>query len=95
MKIYIDADFKCHTAAGDGLTEVETDVFDGKCEAYIAGYRFVPPGEMWEREDGTVISNGMLAPWQNSRALDEAQSEYEQEQLADMRAALTVLGVEP
>lgn len=97
MKLYIDTDYKVHTVAGDGLTEIETDVFDGKCAAYIEGYRFIPPDETWEREDGTVISNGMLAPWQDSRALDEAQSEYEQEQLVQYESALseieTALGV--
>ena len=97
MKLYIDADYKVHTAAGDGLTERETDVFDGKCAAYIEGFRYVPPGGTWEREDGTVISNGMLAPWQDSRALDAAQREYERQQLAQYESALseieTALGV--
>lgn len=88
MKLYIDADYKVHTVAGDGLTEIETDVFDGKCATYIEGFRYVPPGEIWEREDGTVISNGMLAPWKNIQVLEAAQREYEQMQLADMRAAL-------
>lgn len=45
MMIYINTDFKCHTVAGDGMTAVETTAFDGKCVAYIEGYRFVPAGE--------------------------------------------------
>lgn len=88
MKLYIDADYKMHTAAGDGLTAIETDVFDGKCAAYIEGFRYVPPGGTWERGDGTVISNGMLAPWENIQVLEAAQREYEREQYEDMRAAL-------
>ena len=88
MKLYIDADYKVHTAAGDGLTEIETDVFDGKCAAYIEGFRYVPPGGTWERGDGTVISNGMLAPWKNIQVLEAAQREYERGLLADMQAAL-------
>lgn len=31
MTIYIDSDYKCHVSHGDGLTAVETDAFDGKC----------------------------------------------------------------
>ena len=50
MTIYIDADFKCHTVAGDGLTAVETTAFDGKFAAFIEGYRFVPDGSTWVRE---------------------------------------------
>lgn len=88
MELYIDADYKVHTAARDGLTEIETDVFDGKCAAYIKGFRYVPPGSTWERGDGTVISNGMLAPWENIQVLEAAQREYEREQYEDMRAAL-------
>ena len=89
MKLYIDADYKVHTAAGDGLTEIETDVFDGKCAAYIEGFRYVPPGGTWERGDGTVISNGMLAPWENIQVLEAAQREYERQQLAQYESALT------
>ena len=89
MKLYIDADYKVHTAAGDGLTEIETDVFDGKCAAYIEGFRYVPPGGTWERGDGTVISNGMLAPWENIQVLEAAQREYERQQIAQYESALT------
>lgn len=89
MKLYIDTDYKVHTVAGDGLTGIETDVFDGKCAAYIEGFRYVPPGGTWERGDGTVISNGMLAPWENIQVLEAAQREYEQTQLAQYESALT------
>ena len=88
MKLYIDTDYKVHTAAGDGLTAVETDVFDGKCAADMEGSRYVPPGGTWERGDGTAIPNGMLAPWKNIQVLEAAQREYEREQYEDMRAAL-------
>ena len=73
MKLYIDDDYKVYTVARDGLTEIETDVFDGKCAAYIEGFRYVPPGSTWERGDGTVISNGMLAPRENIQILEAAQ----------------------
>ena len=99
--IYIDSDFKCHTSDPDGtLTAVETDFFDGKCAAYIEGYRFVPSGSVWTRPDGVVFHGEMVAPWKDWRELDDAQREYEREQyaamaaeLADTKSALEILGV--
>ena len=98
--VYIDAEFKCHTSGDGVMTAVETDIFDGKCDAYIEGYRFVPSGSTWERSDGTVFEGEMVAPWEPWDPLDAAQREYERQQLADMeaeladaRAALEMLGV--
>ncbi|MCI7728004.1 MAG: hypothetical protein MSH58_12885 [Clostridiales bacterium] len=95
MKIYIDSKFKCHTSPGDGLTAVETDAFEGKCQQYIEGYRFVPAGESWTREDGQVFTGEMVAPWRPYEILTEFQAIYEEEQVkqADMAAALDILGV--
>lgn len=89
MTIYIDADFKCHTVAGDGLTAVETTAFDGKCAAFIEGYRFVPDGSTWVREDGTVFSGEMVAPWKPWEELDAVQREYEREQYNDLITKLS------
>lgn len=86
MIIYIDADYKCHTAPGSGLTAVETTVFDGKCAAYIAGYRFVPSGSTWVRSDGVIFQGEMIAPWKPWDELDAAQREYEREQYAAVTA---------
>lgn len=80
MTIYIDNDYKCHTSPGEGLTAVETDAFDGKCSRYIEGYRFVPAGESWTREDGQVFTGEMVAPWRDYEILAELQSIYEEEQ---------------
>lgn len=95
MTIYIDSDCKCHTSPGDGLTAVETDAFEGKCSRYIEGYRFVPAGESWTREDGQVFTGEMVAPWRDSTILEEFQAIYDAElaKQADMAAALEVLGV--
>lgn len=104
MMIYINTDFKCHTVAGDGMTAVETTAFDGKCTAYIEGYRFVPAGKTWTREDGAVFSGEMVAPWKDWEELDKIQREYERThfqelttQNAEYEAALseieTALGV--
>lgn len=86
MTIYIDSDFKCHATTADGLTAVETDYFDGKCPAYIEGYRFVPAGASWTRPDGVVFQGEMVSPWKPWRELDSAQRAYEQEQLENLTA---------
>lgn len=86
MTIYIDTDYKCHTAPGIGLTAVETDTFTGKCPAYIEGYRFVPDGSTWVRSDGVIFHGEMIAPWKPWDELDAAQREYEREQYAAVTA---------
>lgn len=91
--IYIDSEFKCHLTDGEGLTAVETEFFDGKCDAFVEGYRLVPAGESWTREDGAVFSGEMIAPWKPYAQLDSAQREYERQLLAEYTAALTELGV--
>ena len=95
MTIYIDSDYKCHTSPGEGQTAIETDAFDGKCSQYIEGYRFVPAGQSWTREDGQVFHGEMTAPWRDSTILEEFQAIYDAElaKQADMAAALDVLGV--
>ena len=80
MQIYIDNDYKCHTTPGEGLTAVETDLFDGKCRQFIEGYRFVPAGCTWVREDGEVFTGKMVAPWRDYALLAELQALYEEEQ---------------
>ena len=84
MTIYIDSDYKCHTSPADGLTAVETDTFDGKCRQYIEGYRFVPAGESWTREDGHTFTGEMIAPWRDYAILAELQAIYEEEQAKAM-----------
>ena len=80
MKIYIDSDYKCHISLADGLTAVETDAFEDKCSRYIQGYRFVPAGESWTREDGHTFTGEMIAPWRDYAILAEFQAIYEEEQ---------------
>ena len=80
MTIYIDSDYKCHTSPADGLTAVETDAFEDKCRRYIQGYRFVPAGESWTREDGHTFTGEMIAPWRDYAILAELQAIYEEEQ---------------
>lgn len=84
--IYIDSEFKCHISNDGTLIAVETAAFDDKCDAYIEGYRFVPGGKTWIREDGVEFSGEMIAPWKPWDELDEAQREYEREQYAAVTA---------
>ena len=86
MTIYIDYDYKCHVTDDGTITAVETDFFDGKCPAYIEGYRFVPDGETWVREDGVAFRGEMIAPWKPWGELDDAQREYERQRVSEMAA---------
>ena len=80
MTIYIDSDYKCHASPDDGLTAIETDVFNGKCKQFIEGYRFVPAGCTWTREDGQVFTGEMIAPWRDYTILSELQEVAQEEQ---------------
>lgn len=88
MTIYLDNAYKCHIRSRDGYRQVESMHFDGKCDTYIEGYRFVPEGERWVREDGVVFSGEMVSPWKPWQELDEAQREYERQLVAEYEAAL-------
>lgn len=95
MKIYIDSEFKCHTSNPDGtFREVETDFFEGKCDTFIEGYRFVPAGETWVRSDGKVFRGEMIAPWRPYSELDAAQREHERQLIAIYEKSLETVGVE-
>lgn len=83
--IYIDSDFKCHITDDGTMTAVETDFFDGKCDAFVEGYRFVPAGESWTRSDGEVFHGEMIAPWKDYAELDNAQREYERQLLKELQ----------
>ena len=95
--IYIDADFKCHASDDGTMTAVEMDFFDGKCTAFMEGYRYVPPGTVWTRDDGVSFSGEMVAPWRDYAVLAACQRQYEADQAeaSDMRAALEILEVTP
>ena len=97
MIIYLDKDFKCHTRNDVALIPVTTAAFDGKCRRYIEGYRYIPDGESWTREDGQIFAGEMIAPAEDSRILEAAQAAYEEAKAenADALAALEVLGVSP
>lgn len=84
--IYIDSSFKCHTVNDGTMTAVDTDFFDGKCDAYVEGYRYVPEGETWTREDGAVFTGEMITPWKDYTILAAYQEQHEATQ-AELAAA--------
>lgn len=84
--IYIDSDFKCHASNSGDLTAVDTSFFDGKCLTFIEGYRFVPAGDIWMREDGATFAGEMAAPWKPYNEIAAAQAQYEID-MAELAAA--------
>lgn len=86
MTIYIDNDYKCSLSDDGTMREFNVPFFDGKCAAFIEGYRYVPSGESWTRADGEIFAGQMIAPWKSYDQLYKAQLEYELEQY---KAALT------
>ena len=77
--IYLNREFQCSvTEKTDTVQSIETDVFDGKCNAFVEGYRLVPQGHQWTREDGVVFEGEMIAPFKDSTQLEMVQSLYEQ-----------------
>lgn len=93
MKIFIDSDYKCHVTDDGTRMPVETNFFAGKCQTFVEGYRFVPDGHTWTREDGKVFRGEMVAPWKDYQELDAAQRIYERQLLAEYAEALKVLEV--
>ena len=91
MQVYIDADYKVYTKKATNLRMVESQFFDGKCDTFIEGYRFVPSGEAWTRPDGVVFYGEMISPWKDYNELDAAQKEYERKQMEEMRETVAEL----
>lgn len=91
--IYIDSDFKCHVTNDGKMTAVETDFFDGMCDTFIEGYRYIPAGKSWTRSDGAVFRGEMIAPWKSYSELDAAQREYERQQIDEYEKALAEIEV--
>lgn len=95
MKIYIDDDSRCHTDNPDGtFREFDLKIFDGKCQSFIEGYRYCPPGESYTRDDGEVFHGESIVPWKPYNQLNISQREYERQKLNEYNLVLQELGVE-
>ena len=89
MIIYIDSDYRCHTSNPDEkYREFDVPYFDDKCTELIEGYRYVPAGETWTRNDGETFTGEMIAPAVDYEPLGIAQLQYEKQ---DMENALAIL----
>ena len=92
MYIYLDADFMAHPEQNAEVTltawEDADGFFDGKCDAFIEGYRVVPEGATWIRDDGKVFSGLMITPVVNPASLQAAQAEADQQIISDLDAAV-------
>lgn len=94
MIVYIDSEFKCHIKNDETMEAVDVLFFDGKCDVFIEGYRYIPPEKSWIRSDGSIFYGEAIFPWKDYNELDSAQREYEQEKLAMYEEALKIMGVE-
>ena len=103
MTIYIDSDYRCHTADDGTRRAFDVPSFDGKCAAFIEGYRYVPSEETWTRKDGQTFKGEMIAPCRDysqileiQTAVDRAQAQAQQTideyeaALSEIEAALGV-----
>ena len=76
--IFVDSNFKCHVANDGTMTAVETDYFDGKCDAYIEGY---------------CHKDDQFYPWIDSSVQEAAQQDYDNARVADLEEfARIILG---
>ena len=66
--IYVDSENLCYPADTGGLTAVETEFFDGKCDTFIKGFRCEVTG-----------SGVMFAARQSYALLAAVQAQYEQD----------------
>lgn len=78
--IYIDSEHKCHSENDGTMIGFETDFFDGKCDVFINGYK-------------CKISEGSISiyPWKPYRVLEQAQIQYEKQQLEEAQTALEII----
>lgn len=93
--LYLDENYRAHTQQDDGETRMPWNdaagVFAGKSADYIGGYRVVPEGATWTREDGTAFPGLMIAPAVNPSVLLAAQAEADKAAIAELDAAVVDL----
>lgn len=80
MKIYIDNEYKCHVSNDGTMREFDVPFFDGKCAAFIEGYRYVPSSERWTRGDGQTFTGEMIAPCRDYSQISEIQTAVDRAQ---------------
>ena len=99
MKVYLDSNFLCHLNNNGGYTEYNLDDFNDMCETYIEGYRVIPEGCTWVREDGIQFHGFMVTPARPYNELQIAQDQYEKDNnkmqdLNDVKEIIDLLYIE-
>lgn len=92
--IFLNRDYECSLVEkNDTVQSIETNIFDGKCNAYIEGFRFIPAGQTWTRKDGVTFTGEMIAPFKDYAALEMAQAVFEEltGQITDTQLAIAEL----
>ena len=74
--IYIDNEYKCHLINDGTMAAIETNFFDGKCDRFVEGFRFVPNGEVWVREDGEEFYGELAFAWKSYDILQAIQEQF-------------------
>ena len=100
MLVYIDSKYKAHVSGDDTMRAVEVPFFDGKCQEFIEGFRYIPDDEVWIDDDGLRFEGPMYSAWKDYEELSQAQIEYERQLIKQlkiengiMKDALAELGV--
>lgn len=92
--IYVDGDYKCHVSNDTSdYIAVDTDFFDGKCDQFIEGYRFIPKDCEWVDTTGKTFKGLMAVPWKPFEELDKTQLEYEYNLLSEYSSAMSEIEV--
>lgn len=81
MKVYVDLEYSCFAQKSEGLREVESDFFDGKCNTLIECFKFVPAGESYTDEHGLLHSGAIWNYKPITSSIERIQAAYEHEQL--------------
>lgn len=77
--VYLDSDYRVHLTQTGNLMPYITNVFDGKCDTYVEGYRIVPEGAVWTRDDGIEFVGPMVAAAASFGETFSVQKQYEED----------------
>lgn len=87
MKICIDDNYRCYPTNPDGtFREFDVPFFDGKCQTFIEGFRYCPPGESYTNDKGESFPGESWGAWKPYPELEAAQAQYERD-MAELQEA--------
>jgi hypothetical protein len=95
MFYYLDDQLMAHVRQNEAGTLAPwgdtAGFFAGKCQAFVEGYRVVPEGQAWTREDGADFSGLMIAPATDPKLLSAAQAQADEATIEELDAAVVDL----